>query len=82
MQKRRIDREIPRENQGWWADVCPGKTLVVRDATEADIARCIIREGRSRNPNDYVCEDFDGGCLIPHEAIVRLKPLPTGAPRE
>lgn len=34
-----IDREIPRERQGWWRDVCPGKTLFnLRDATAEDLA--------------------------------------------
>ncbi len=72
--RRRIDREIPREMQGWWSDVCPGKTLQLRDATEADIARCHLREGSSRDPADYLCELPDDGSLVARFAVAKLTP--------
>jgi len=64
--------EIPREQQGWWADVCPGQTLELRDATEADLARCYISEGQTRDPADYLCETFKGGCLVKRIAVAKL----------
>ena len=73
----RIDAEIPRERQGWWADVCPGKTLTnLRDATAADIARCCLLPASSHDPADYLCENFDGGSLVNREAIAELTPNP------
>lgn len=69
---KRIKAEIPREQQGWWADVCPGQTLTLRDATAADIARCCINEGNSRDPADYLCETFPGGALVNRIAIQKL----------
>lgn len=70
--RKRIMAEIPRESQGWWADVCPGETLVLRDATEADIARCCINEGQTRDPADYLCETFKGGALVKRIAVETL----------
>jgi len=78
--RKRIMAEIPREQQGWWADVCPGKTLTLRDATAADLARCFINEGQSRNPADYLCEDFEGGCLVRSIAIEKLTEIKHRAP--
>jgi hypothetical protein len=70
-----IDREIPRERQGWWRDVCPGKTLFnLRDATAEDLARCIANEGSSRNPADYLCENLEHGWLVSREAVAMLTP--------
>lgn len=71
-QRRRINREIPRELQGWWADVCPGKTLQLRDATDEDIARCYLRNGSSRDPDDYLCELPDDGWLVARFAVAKL----------
>ena len=73
--RKRIMAEIPREQQGWWADVCPGKTLTLRDATKSDLARCCINEGQSRDPADYLCEPFDGGSLVRRIAIATLTEL-------
>jgi hypothetical protein len=73
-QRRRIEREIPRSTRGWWADVCPGKTLQLRPATAADVARCFIREGESRDPADYLCELPADGALVHRIAISRLTP--------
>lgn len=78
-QRRRIDREIPRQLQGWWADVCPGQTLQLRDATAEDLARCILKEGSSRDPGDYLCELPSNGSLVSRIAVARLTPnRPTG----
>lgn len=70
-----IMTEIPREKQGWWADVCPGETLILRDATAEDIHRCCISEGQSRDPADYLCETFPRGSLVSRLAIKRLKEI-------
>lgn len=75
--RKRIMAEIPREQQGWWADVCPGETLELRDATESDLARCIIYEGQSRDPADYLCETFDRGALVKRIAVAKLTEIPT-----
>lgn len=64
-----IEAEIPRERQGWWADVCPGQTMILRDATAEDIARCTLNEGTSRDPKDYYCEPHDNGWLVSKAAI-------------
>lgn len=71
-QRRRIDREIPRNIQGWWADVCAGKTMQLRDATDEDVARCYLREGSSRDAKDYLCEISENGSLIHKFAVARL----------
>lgn len=70
--RQQIMAEIPREQQGWWADVCPGETLTLRDATEYDLARCIINEGNSRDPADYLCENFERGALVKRIAVAEL----------
>jgi len=78
--RKRIDAEIPRTMQGWWADVCPGKRMVLRDAHAADIARCHIDEGQSRDPKDYLCELSDTGWLVARIAIdtIRTEMVPVG----
>lgn len=76
-----IQRDIPRERQGWWADVCPGKTLTLRDATAADLARCFLNEGSSRDPADYLCETFEDGCLVSRIAVARLTAVNGSAER-
>ena len=70
--RKRIMAEIPREQQGWWADVSAGQTLELRDATPDDLARCIINEDNSRDPADYLCENFERGCLVKRIAIERM----------
>ena len=70
--RKQIMAEIPREQQGWWADVAGGQTLELRDATEADLARCFINKGQSRDPADYLCETFDRGCLVKRIAVAEL----------
>jgi len=71
--RKQIMAEIPREQQGWWADVAGGQTLILRDAIPDDLERCIINEGQSRNPDDYLCETFKGGCLVKRIAIAKLE---------
>lgn len=73
--RKQIKAEIPREQQGWWADVCDGDTLELRDATDADLARCYISEGQTRDPADYLCETFKGGCLVKRIAVAKLTVL-------
>jgi len=76
--RKQMERDIPRDRLGWWYDVCPGQTLRnLRDATEGDLARCFLRDGSSKNPADYLCENFDGGCLVSHEAVATLTPNTT-----
>jgi hypothetical protein len=70
-----MERDIPRNELGWWHDVCPGETLKLRDATAADLARCFLREGTSRDPADYLCETFEGGCLVSRKAVKVLTPV-------
>jgi hypothetical protein len=71
--RREIDKTIPRERQGWWADVCPGQRLILRDATEADLARCFLRGGPSPDPSDYLCELPADGALVSRLAIDRMR---------
>jgi hypothetical protein len=62
------------EAWGWWANVCPGGLLTLRDATDADIARCSLREGSSRNPADWLCETGARGSLVSRKAVATLTP--------
>lgn len=71
--RKQIMAEIPREQQGWWADVCPGQTLILRDAIQEDLERCIINEGQSRDPDDYLCETCNEGCLVRRIAVEKLE---------
>jgi hypothetical protein len=73
-QRRRINREIPRQQQGWWADISAGNTLQLRDATAADVSRCFIRDGQSRDPASYLCELPEDGSLVDRIAVARLTP--------
>jgi len=71
--RKQIMAEIPREQQGWWADVAGGQTLILRDAWPDDLARCFLNEQASRDPADYLCETFKGGCLVRRIAIEKLE---------
>src|SRR3546814_9937308 len=57
---------------GWWSDVCPGAALTLRDATQADIERCTLRDNASRNTADWLCELGDRGSLVSRKAIAKL----------
>ncbi|ABO59840.1 hypothetical protein BSFA1_80710 (plasmid) [Burkholderia sp. SFA1] len=70
--RREMERDIPRNALGWWHDVCPGKTLYLRDATERDLARCIRNPGTSIEPTDYWCELPEDGSLVNKLAIKSL----------
>ena len=67
--RKQMDETIPREDMGWWHDVCPGETLTLRDATDADIARCSLKEHSSRDPADYFCELSSHGALVSKAAV-------------
>lgn len=69
------DREGYTDAWGWWADVCPGKTLYVRKALASDLERCSLREGSSLNPDDWVCELGERGSLISRAALTQLNPI-------
>lgn len=58
---------------GWWSDACPGAELTLRAATEADIKRCILREGSSLDPKDWLCERPADGALVSRQAIASLE---------
>lgn len=62
---------------GWWADVCPGATLQLRDAKAEDLARCHLRQNASRNPGDWLCETFERGALVARSAVAVLTPNAT-----
>ncbi|HDR9163649.1 TPA: hypothetical protein QDB28_004053 [Burkholderia vietnamiensis] len=70
-----MERDIPRELLGWWHDVCPGKTLTLRDATADDLERVCLVKGSSRNPSDYLCENTEFGSLVSRAAIAELKEI-------
>jgi hypothetical protein len=72
--ERQRDQEGYTESWGWWVDVCPGSTLTLRDATEADIDRCSLREGSSRDPAEWLCELSPRGSLVSRQAIAVLTP--------
>ena len=59
---------------GWWADVCPGETLQLRDATADDLARCYLRDNASRDPAAWLCETFERGALVARTAVAVLTP--------
>jgi hypothetical protein len=70
--REQMEFDIPRESLGWWHDVCPGVTLKLREATAADIERCYVREGKTRDPADYLCENIPSGSLVLRAAIAEL----------
>jgi hypothetical protein len=70
--RQEYERVGPTEAWGWWVDVCPGETLRVRDATEADIKRCYIRDDSSRDPKDWLCELGMRGSLVSRRAVHTL----------
>lgn len=74
--RKQIMAEIPREQQGWWADVCAGETLYLRDATEADLERCNLGASAPRNVHEYLCENIERGSLVRRIAIAELTEIP------
>ena len=72
--KKQIDKEIPREQQGWWADVAAGQKLLLRQAVQSDLDRCTLGGKRSRNPADYMCETQTNGSLVSKVALEYMNP--------
>ena len=72
--RKQIDREIPRELQGWWADVAAGQKLLLRQAVQSDLDRCNLGGKRSRNPADYMCETHTYGSLVSKVALEYMNP--------
>jgi hypothetical protein len=70
--REQMERDIPRDHLGWWHDVCPGATMKLREATAADIERCYVREGKTRDPADYLCENMERGSLVLRAAVAEL----------
>ena len=73
--KKQIDKEIPREQQGWWADVAAGQKLLLRQAVQSDLDRCTLGGKRSRNPADYMCETGNHGSLVSKVALEYMNPV-------
>ena len=61
--------DIPREQWGWWKDICPGRTLILREATKEDLERCILDDKASHDNKDYMCELSRHGALVNKIAI-------------
>ena len=72
--RKQIGKEIPREQQGWWADVAAGQKLLLRQAVQSDIDRCTLGGKRSRNPDDYMCETQTNGSLVSKIALEYMHP--------
>ena len=72
--RKQIDKEIPRDQQGWWADVAAGQKLLLRPAVQADIDRCHLGGCRSKNPDDYMCETQTNGSLVSKIALEYMRP--------
>ena len=72
--KKQIDKEIPREQQGWWADVAAGQKLLLRQAVQSDLDRCTLGGKRSMNPADYMCETQTNGSLVSKVALEYMNP--------
>lgn len=71
-----IHADIPRQLHGWWRDVCAGQTLILRDATQADLDRCYLPADSNLTPDDYLCENFEGGCLVLRSAVASMTRIP------
>ena len=72
--RKQIDKEIPKDQQGWWAEVAAGKKLLLRPAVQADIDRCHLGPCRSKNPDDYMCETQTNGSLVSKIALEYMHP--------
>jgi len=72
--RKQIDREIPREKQGWWADISAGQLIRLREATQADLDRCTLNGEHSKNPADYMCETHTNGSLVSKVALEYMNP--------
>jgi PIN domain nuclease of toxin-antitoxin system len=72
--RKKIDREIPREKQGWWADISAGQLIRLREATQADVDRCTLNGAHSKDPADYMCETHTNGSLVSKVALEYMNP--------
>ena len=72
--RKQIDKEIPREQQGWWADIAAGQKLLLRQAVQSDLDRCTLGGKRSRDPADYMCETQTNGSLVSKVALEYMNP--------
>ncbi len=72
--RKQIDREIPRDKQGWWADISAGQLIRLREATQADVDRCTLNEAHSKDPADYMCETHTNGSLVSKAALEYMNP--------
>ena len=79
--RKEMEQTIPRERLGWWHDVCPGENLVLRDATVSDLARCNLRHGADRRPENYLCELPESGSLVHRDAIKHCRTVAITAPQ-
>lgn len=69
-----INKEIPREKQGWWADISAGQKLLLRQAVQADLDRCSLNDAHSKDPADYMCETQTNGSLVSKIALEYMNP--------
>ncbi|WP_109479135.1 hypothetical protein [Paraburkholderia sp. C35] len=67
--RKEMEQTIPRDEWGWWHDVCPGETLILRDATEGDFKRVTMNENTSTDPTDYLCETCERPALVSRKAV-------------
>lgn len=72
--RRAMARDIPADMRGWWYDVSPGQTLLLRQAVQSDLDRCTLDAPRSQNPDDYMCETMERGSLVSKAAIEYMHP--------
>lgn len=68
--RKEMERDISRKDLGWWHDVCPGKTLTLKEAQQKDLDRCIGT--KDKNPSDYMVETFERGALVHKNAIKKM----------
>ncbi len=51
--RKKMEATIPKKRLGWWHDVCLGERMVLRDATDSDIARCSRKTSDTRGPEHF-----------------------------
>jgi hypothetical protein len=77
--RKEMERDIPRNELGWWYDVCPNRVIRnVRQATIDDMSGIVFNTDYLDNlktinklpdPNGYFIEDMEGGSLINKKAV-------------
>lgn len=68
--RKQMDEAFGEDPLGWYYDVCHGDTLKLKQATQADLERCIGTKGK--NPDGYMVEIFERGCLVDKRAIKKM----------